>query len=159
MYLSNYGRIVNECWQKIPDHFPQIVLHEYVIMPNHVHGIIEMHNNTNTNIVNESIVGAAVGANTTGMCADTTGVGANDYSPLQTTQFRPHGTSCTVGSVVRGFKIGVTRQMGFSPWQRNYYEHIIRNNESYQYIVKYIAQNPMKWEEDCFYYGINGTAI
>lgn len=76
MYLSNYGRIVNECWQKIPDHFPQIVLHEYVIMPNHVHGIIEMQNNTDTNIVNESIVGAAVGANTTGMCADTTGMGA-----------------------------------------------------------------------------------
>ena len=159
MYLSNYGRIVTECWQKIPDHFPQIVLHEYVIMPNHVHGIIEMQNNTDTNIVDESIVGAAVGANTTGMCADTTDVGANNYSPLQTTQFRPHGTSRTVGSVVRGFKIGVTRQMGFSPWQRNYYEHIIRNNESYQYIVKYIAQNPLKWEEDCFYYGINGAVI
>ena len=151
MYLSNYGRIVNECWQKIPDHFPQIVLHEYVIMPNHVHGIIEMQNNTDTNIVNESIVGAAVGANT----AD---VGANDYSPLPLPTFskiQPHGTSRTVGSVVRGFKIGVTKQMGFSPWQRNYYEHIIRNNESYKHIVKYIVQNPLKWEEDCFYFGIN----
>jgi len=61
--------------------------------------------------------------------------------------------------VVRGFKIGVTKQMGFSPWQRNYYEHIIRNNESYKHIVKYIVQNPLKWEEDCFYYGINGAAI
>ncbi len=169
IYLSNYGRIVNECWQKIPDHFPQIILHEYVIMPNHVHGIIEMHNNTDTNIRDESVVGAAVGANNTGMCADTTDVGANtadvganDYSPLPLPTFskiQPHGTSRTVGSVVRGFKIGVTKQMGFSPWQRNFYEHIIRNDESYQHIVHYMTQNPLKWEEDCSYYGINGPAI
>jgi len=57
-----------------------------------------------------------------------------------------------VGSVVRGFKIEVTKQMGFSPWQRNYYEHIIRNDESYQNIVQYMAQHPLKWEEDCFYF-------
>lgn len=162
MYLSNYGKMVNECWQEIPVHFPQIVLHEYVIMPNHVHGIIEINNPQST------------GANM-GRCTDTVDVGANavddvganvvddvganNYSPLRTPQSRPHGTSRTVGSVVRGFKIGVTKQMGFSPWQRNYYEHIIRNDESYQNIVQYMAQNPLKWEEDCFYFGINGAAI
>ncbi len=149
MYLSNYGRIVNECWQKIPDHFPQIVLHEYVIMPNHVHGIVEINNpqSTGTNM--------GMCTDTVGVGANVVGVGANNYSPLRTPQSRPCGTSRTVGSVVRGFKIGVTKQMGFSPWQRNYYEHIIRNNESYKHIVKYIVQNPLKWEEDCFYYGIN----
>lgn len=146
MYLSNYGRLVNECWQEIPVHFPQIVLHEYVIMPNHVHGIIEINNPQST------------GANM-GRCTDTVDVGANNYSPLRTPQSRPHGTSRTVGSVVRGFKIGVTKQMGFSPWQRNYYEHIIRNDESYQNIVQYMAQNPLKWKEDCFYFGINGASI
>ena len=146
MYLSNYGGLVNECWQEIPIHFPQIVLHEYVIMPNHVHGIIEINNpqSTDTNM---------------GMCTDTVGVGANNYSPLRTPQSRPNGTSRTVGSVVRGFKIGVTKQMGFSPWQRNYYEHVIRNDESYQNIVQYMAQNPLKWEVDCFYFGINGASI
>lgn len=154
MYLSNYGGLVNECWQEIPVHFPQIVLHEYVIMPNHVHGIIEINNPQST------------GANTS-MCTDivTIGanvvddVGANNYSPLRTPQSRPCGTSRTVGSVVRGFKIGVTKQMGFSPWQRNYYEHIIRNDESYQNIVRYMAQNPLKWKEDYFYFGINGASI
>lgn len=64
MYLSNYGKMVNECWQEIPVHFPQIVLHEYVIMPNHVHGIIEINNPQST------------GANT-GMCTDIVTIGAN----------------------------------------------------------------------------------
>ena len=73
--------------------------------------------------------------------------------------FTPNGTSRTVGSVVRGFKIGVTKQVGFSPWQRNYYEHIIRNGESYNTIVQYMAQNPMKWEEDCFYYEAQKTTM
>lgn len=52
MYLSNYGKMVNECWQEIPAHFPQIVLHEYVIMPNHMHGIIEINTpqSTGTNM-------------------------------------------------------------------------------------------------------------
>ncbi len=153
MYLSNYGGLVNECWQEIPAHFPQIVLHEYVIMPNHVHGIIEINNPQST--------GANMGVctNAVGVGANVVGVGANNYSPLRTPQSRPCGTSRTVGSVVRGFKIGVTKQMGFSPWQRNYYEHIIRNDESYQNIVQYMAQNPLKWEEDCFYFGINSATI
>ena len=150
MFLSDIGMKVNECWLDIPNHFPQIVLHEYVIMPNHLHGIIEI-NNTNTIESNIGVI-----------------VGANNHSPLrspqpQTTpsllQFRPNGTSRTVGSVVRGFKIGVTKQVGFSPWQRNYYEHIIRNGESYNIIVQYMAQNPMKWEEDCFYYESQKAAI
>ncbi len=51
----------------------------------------------------------------------------------------------------RGFKIGVTKESGFSPWQRNYYEHIIRNGNGYDEIANYIEQNPEKWETDCFY--------
>lgn len=158
MFLSNIGEKVNDCWQEIPKHFPQIVLHEYVIMPNHVHGIIEINN--------PQFLGSNMG-----MCTDAVGgVGANNYSPTNYSPLRsstnpaslssrPNGTSRTVGSVVRGFKIGVTKQMGFSPWQRNYYEHIIRNGESYNTIVQYMAQNPMKWEEDCFYNESQKAAI
>ena len=147
MFLSNIGEKVRVCWQEIPNHFPQIVLHDYVIMPNHVHGIIEINNPQSS------------GSNM-GMCTDAVGgVGANNYSPLRSStnpaslSSRPNGTSRTVGSVVRGFKIGVTKRVGFSPWQRNYYEHIIRNSVAYNHIVQYMAQNPMKWEEDCFYDG------
>ena len=120
MILSNIGEKVKICWKEIPNHFPQIILHEYVIMPNHIHGIVEIHN-TDSQII-----------------------------PSFPTS-HPNGTSRTLGSVVRGFKIGVTKQVGFSPWQRNYYEHIIRNGVAYNHIVQYMAQNPMKWENDCFY--------
>ena len=178
MILSDIGTKVNECWLDIPNHFPQIVLHEYVIMPNHVHGIIEINNID----VIESNIGAIVGANNHSPnnhlptnyspANHSPAVGANNYSPnnyspLRSPQshttpslpLRPNGTSRTVGSVVRGFKIGVTKQVGFSPWQRNYYEHIIRNGESYNIIVQYMAQNPMKWEEDCFYYESQKTTM
>ncbi len=53
MNLSNIGKIVNNCWQTIPDHFPQIALHEYVIMPNHIHGIIEINNAKGVVRINE----------------------------------------------------------------------------------------------------------
>lgn len=68
--------------------------------------------------------------------------------------------SKTVGSVVRGFKIGVTKWVHENAvnnesidtlWQRNYYEHIIRTQESYEHIAEYIEDNPARWKEDKFY--------
>ena len=149
MVLSPEGIVVGQCWNEIPEHFPNVVLHDFVIMPNHIHGIIEI-----------------TDAETTGVKhAETpSNVGAKHFSPLHPVhtpqslasivsreQIRPTGTSRTVGSIVRGFKIGVTKNIGFSPWQRNYYETIIRNDNSYKTIAQYIEQNPAKWEFDRFY--------
>ena len=136
MVLNTAGQIVEKCWCAIPEHFPQVTLDEFVVMPNHVHGII------------------TVGANN---------VGANDYLPLPSNETpiqsneppRPlqHGTSRTIGSMVRGFKIGVTRWFRANTdihavWQRNYYEHIIRNEDAYLAIAEYIQTNPQRWETD-----------
>ncbi|MBN2103719.1 hypothetical protein JW835_06740 [bacterium] len=65
----------------------------------------------------------------------------------------PHGTSGTIGSVVRGFKIGVTkwfrsRHGEGGIWQRNYYEHVIRNDDDLNAIREYIICNPERWEAD-----------
>ena len=114
MVKSDAGVIAEKCWHEIPEHFPQVVLGEFVVMPNHIHGIIE-------------IAGANVGANDVGA----NNVGANNYLPLQC-----HGTSKTVGSIVRGFKIGVTKWFRTHTdirevWQRNYHEHIIRDEEGH----------------------------
>lgn len=114
--------------------FSSCILHEFIIMPNHIHGIIE------------------IGSN----------VGANKYSP-DDIQFK--SPSKTIGSVVRGFKIGamkcykeyITQANVYSPlqhssiWQRNYYEHIIRNDDSYQKITEYIYENPRNWQKDDYY--------
>jgi len=69
--------------------------------------------------------------------------------PLQSKP-RPNCNSGTLGAIIRGFKIGATKNIGFSVLQRNYHEHIIRNEKSLQIISEYIANNPAKWENDIF---------
>jgi REP element-mobilizing transposase RayT len=140
MVLNNGGQIANQCWLDIPAHFPNDILHEYVVMPNHVHGIIEL-----LNVDDEMNIGA--------------NVGAKNLSPLQQQQQTPQrfqSPSKTIGSVIRGFKTGVTKWFRSNTeidtiWQRNYYEHIIRNEQSYQTISHYIINNPSKWNDDKFF--------
>ena len=130
MQLNDAGRMVQKCWCAIPDHFPHAQLDQFVVMPNHVHGIIMI-------------------TNTTGAI-----VGAKNFSPLRdASRSRPCGTSRTIGSIVRGFKIGVTKWMRKHTnvndvWQRNYWERIIRNDDELRCIREYIVNNPMKWHLD-----------
>jgi len=150
MMLNDAGKIAEKCWLEIPEHFKNVILHDFVIMPNHVHGIIEFKNNDLNNTV-----------------------GANQYSPknvsieetkivssidtnIDSSKQMPKSTSKTIGSVIRGYKIGVTKWMRQNRnvtdvWQRNYYEHIIRNDIAYCRISEYIKNNPKKWDEDKFF--------
>jgi len=122
MIMNDAGQAAEQCWADIPKHFPHVASDEYIIMPNHVHGIV---------VITET-------------------VGAKNFSPLQ---HRPSGTSKTLGSIVRGFKTGVTKWMHqhtniHDVWQRNYYEHIIRNDDELKRIREYIHNNPAKWALD-----------
>ena len=131
MILNDAGKIANECWLEIPKHFPNAILHEYIVMPNHIHGIIEL-------------------------------AGVENFQPLpQRNEFQKM-IPRSIGSIVKGYKIGVTKWVrnnvgaeNFLPlqkiWQRNYHEHIIRNEKSYQIISEYIINNPAKWKDDKFY--------
>ncbi len=119
MALNDVGRAASACWRQIPAHFPQVALDEWVIMPDHVHGIIVMS-------------GDGVGG----------GRGERFFAPAG----RPHGTSRTLGSIVRGFKIGLTKSLGGdAPWQRNYYDIIIRDARALENIRQYIRDNPAHW--------------
>lgn len=131
MVLNDAGRAVADCWLQIPDHFPNIELDEWVVMPNHIHGIVVI----------------VVRAN------NHSPVQSNDYSPLPANPPHPTGTARTIGSMVRGFKIGVTkwyrqRSAASKIWQRNYWDHIIRNESELNRIRQYILDNPMQWEQD-----------
>ena len=126
MVLNVAGKYVKKCLMDIPTHYPFAQLDEYVIMPNHVHGILILRD---------------------------VPVGANNHSPLQKNPNRVCGTSKTVGSVVRGFKIGVTkwfRDNSFDAvvWQRNYFEHICRDENELIRIRQYIRDNPWNWGSD-----------
>jgi REP element-mobilizing transposase RayT len=133
MTLNDYGKIVYEelfLSAKIRNEI-RLYENEFVIMANHIHRII---------ILNEKI--SIIGANV---------VGAKDFSPLHNN--RLCGTHRTIGSIVRGFKIGCTKWFRkhtdiYTVWQRNYYEHIIRNEIELNKIREYILNNPLNWEID-----------
>jgi putative transposase len=135
--LNKYGRIAEKEWTKTSEIRPNIRLDEFVIMPNHMHGIIE---------INEIADGR-----------DTMHCKGTMHRAPTVEQFgKP--TSNTIPTIIRGYKSSVTKQInilrnqpGVPVWQRNYYEHIIRNEKSYYQISEYIQTNPLKWQDDQYY--------
>ena len=124
MVLNNSGRMVEKCWNDIPVHFPHVKSDEFVVMPNHVHGIV--------------VIDA---------------VGARHAVPLPEQFGKP--VSGSIPTVVRSFKSAVTKRInavrgnpGAKLWQRNYWEHIIRNESEWNRIREYIRNNPGTWESD-----------
>jgi putative transposase len=140
--LNEYGRIAEKEWIKTPEIRSNIYLDVFVIMPNHIHGIIRIN-------------GGPVGADCNTPLP---------YTPLPTPQppnmnqssFK--SPSNNIGAIIRGYKSSVTKQInilrnqpGVPVWQRNYYEHIIRDEKSYHQISEYIKTNPLKWQDDKYY--------
>ena len=131
MELNEYGRIVERYWINITNHYPYVYLDEYIIMPNHLHGILIIKNDLDNR------------------------VGVQNFEPLQrikNNKFQ-HIIPKSLGSIIRGFKIGVTKWFRKNTeiyifWQRNYYEHIVYNEEELGRIRRYISNNPYKWTED-----------
>ena len=141
MQVNVLGKIVKECWSDIPIHFPNVTTDVFVVMPNHVHGILCIHEKDR---VATSSFPSVVGARTRR--------GTIYRAPTKTEQFgKP-----TVGSlptIVRTFKGSVTRRAGRelntgNIWQRNYYEHIVRDQSDYERIAGYILDNPLNWDKD-----------
>ncbi len=137
------GQIVSDCWSDIPLHFPDVELDAFVVMPNHLHGIV--------------LVGLNRPPGRREPGAATDGRGAACCAPTGTTTSWPFAGPCAgaLGAIVRSFKSAVTRRVnavrrspGRAVWQRNYYEHVIRNPDDLAEIRQYIADNPLKWESD-----------
>ena len=128
MVLTDAGQVVQNTWDGLESHYPGVVCDTFIVMPNHIHGIIVLSDG--------------------GPDADRKPVPAtlHDNRALD----RPR-----LSEIVRAFKsfsarrINVSRQSRGAPvWQRNYYERIIRNDDMYCAIRKYIMDNPARWELD-----------
>ncbi len=139
MELSQYGEIVQKWWQEIPVHFPNVETGAFVVMPNHIHGIIFIHEGRGAvPAPDDNVSQYAQGGET---------------PPLQTSTFR--GTP-TLGQIVAYFKYQATKEMNKVEktgtvtkfWQRNYHEHILRNETDLQNKTEYIEANPLLWDED-----------
>jgi putative transposase len=121
MHLSSIGEIVAEEWQKTPDIRPNVVLDEWVIMPNHLHGIIIIERDVSTTTTTPSrlkagSLGAIIGQVKSICTKRIWAIGHTDFA-----------------------------------WQARFYDHIIRNEASLKRIREYIVNNPAKWKEDRYY--------
>jgi REP element-mobilizing transposase RayT len=155
MVLNEMGNAVTECWRSIPDHFPHVELDEFVIMPNHVHGIIVF------NDPNSSVGGAvgAVGAQHAAPMTELRGskTRAQHAAPLRERDDLPirNVAPGSLGAIIRSFKSAATKRInilrntpGVPIWQRNYFERVIRVDRELDAVRRYIVDNPAKWNED-----------
>ena len=128
MHLNVFGNIADTCWKEIPQHFSHAALHEFVIMPNHIHGVLVLDENAEK-------------------------VGAR-HCRATTPQFGvtiPGGLAAVIGaykSIVARRINEVRDSLGTPVWQRNYFEHIVRNEDEWGRIAQYIENNPECWESD-----------
>jgi putative transposase len=154
MRLNDAGKMVYDVWNDLPAFYPGVQTDAFIVMPNHIHGIIIL-----------------VGADPR-VCPNadprvcpaqpSVGVGPRAYPGQPQEMGQPQGVARTMGlpDVVHRFKTMTTKRyadgvkrLGWEPfrgrlWQRNYYEHIIRNEESLNRIREYILTNPMRWALD-----------
>ncbi len=107
--LTDLGKIVLKVWNSLPDHYSQVDLDEFIVMPDHVHGIIFL---------------------------------------------REYQKPCSVSEIVRNFKTysakeinAITGRIGNNFWQRNYFEHVIRDDMELNRIRQYIQENPLRWKD------------
>ena len=150
--LSEFGRLAHSVWSELPRHYSHVRLDAWVVMPNHVHGIVMLE-------PSDDVVGAGLKPAPTienelpSMVLDASRSRRVDRTVLKPapTGRRQHG----LPEVVRAFKTYSARRInaargatGTPFWQRNYYEHVIRDEESLDRIREYIVYNPARWDED-----------
>jgi len=143
MILNDAGEMVGKWWNELPHKFPSITVDMFVVMPNHFHGIVILHDES-------------VGADLR-VCPGNdeikigTEKGAHTGAPLQRTslsQIVQWFKTMTTNEYMRGVKQSGWRTFNGKLWQRNYYEHIIRNQSDWERIAAYILANPSQWAND-----------
>jgi len=141
MKLNELGKLANRLWHEIPNHFPFIILEAFIVMPNHVHGILIIDNVETRLIASPPLIASlsTPSANKTG------GITGNKNPMLH----------ANISRVIRWYKGRCAFEMrkihaDFN-WQTRFHDHIIRNAESFARIHNYIQNNPLNWFEDTFY--------
>ena len=136
MHLSELGKIAESLWREIPYHFGNVEIDEFVVMPNHVHGIIWILNRAVNSVIPVETQHAA------------------SLQPKRNVAIKPHEhiPPGSLGAIVRSYKSAVknwatTNGVPFA-WQSRYHDRIIRNDESLRKIRLYISYNPVNWEND-----------
>ena len=142
MRLNDGGRIIQATWDELSEHYPGVECDAFVVMPNHVHGVIGLVDDGGDGGID---VGAGLKPAQTGLRSTT----------APRAGFKPAPTRHGLPEIIRAFKTFSGRRInefrnttGAPVWQRNYYEHVVRGENELIRIREYIANNPMQWEMD-----------
>ncbi len=128
MILNAAGAMIEKEWQALQNRFPQIELHEYIVMPNHFHAILSQQTTPRH-------VGTTHPSQTT---------------PKTLSEIIGAFKSITTVEYLREVKTSHWKNFDGKLWQRNFWEHVIRNQQSCNEIAQYIMNNPQQWEMDMF---------
>lgn len=128
MILNEYGKIADQQWYWLAEQYSYVILHEFIVMPNHMHGIIEI-----------------VGTGRDLPARDRTGRDLSLPPKIK-----------SLSELMGAYKMTVSKQihlLGYAEfaWQRSFYDHIIRDEKSYERISNYIINNPNSWDQDKFF--------
>lgn len=161
MVLNDFGKIVDYHWRKLPKHFNHVEMDEYRVMPNHFHGIVHI---VRWPDGGDGLVGAM-------HFPDQSNENQNFFELMDSSENLqdsvenasslrgPHGTlPGSLSAIIQNFLSVTTRKInrirrtpGAKLWQRNYWEHIIRDENELNRIRWYIKNNPLKWNDDNYY--------
>lgn len=154
MHLNGAGIIAHQSWTEIPNHFQNVCLDEFIIMPNHMHGIIiidkpdDVSPGVNVPFVETRHALSPPPGNETGHALSL----QRNNQPHP--RFRNQGKN-TISAMIGSFKSSVTRQVRpINPdfgWQSRFHDHIIRSRDGHHHITHYILQNPLLWKDDQFF--------
>jgi REP element-mobilizing transposase RayT len=151
MRLSPLGNVARQQWERLPSRFPHIGLAEFVLMPNHVHGIIVIYDDDPDSMDLSDTRRGTAGGFTPPV------VRTNRRAPTDSPILEQFGKPVpgSIPTIIRSYKSAVAyrlnlirRTPGAAVWQRNYYEHIIRDEAEYHRIARYILENPAGWATD-----------
>ena len=156
MAANPLGTVVEDCWDELPDHYDSLALDAFILMPNHVHGVILLQDEPNNASVGAGLQPAIPrndAARRHGMheiVRTSVGAGLQPAIPRPAAS-RRHG----LPEIVRAFKTFSARKInrmrastGASVWQRGFYDHVIRDEDELDRVRTYILDNPRKWSED-----------
>ena len=155
MILNQFGIIVEKFWLEIPNRFENVKLLEYVIMPNHIHGIIHITKNFPVGAIHESPL-QQIHELPLQLIHESSPQQIHELTIQQ--QKIKQRRNMILPKIIGRFKMQSAKHInllrktpGVPVWQRNYFEHIIRNEKSYFKIAEYILNNPLNWKKDKYY--------
>ncbi|MBB6609926.1 hypothetical protein H7F15_02650 [Pontibacter sp. Tf4] len=141
MQLNEYGSIAEQQWHRLAEQYPYVNLHAFVVMPNHVHGIIE---------IDRELVGTGRDLSARRLNNETKTINTAIAGSCQLQKIKSLSELIGVYKTITSKLIRVEGLSDFS-WQRSFHDHIIRSDKAYKKIRDYILSNPEKWPEDVFY--------